>query len=109
MEFHERLKNEIKNKKTNGTSLAREIKVSKSAMSGYLKGANYPTVPVLKKISEYLNISIDYLIKGETYERELNDKELEIVKIFNKLNDKNKLMAIEEIKHLARIQNIENM
>lgn len=55
-------------RKKNGYSqenLAEELGMTTSAVGGYETGKSFPSVEVLTKISEILNVSIDWLIRGE--------------------------------------------
>lgn len=49
------------------------VGVSKVSISGYEKGMRTPTLPVLIKLAEYLDLSVDYIV-GRDYEV-LNEEE----------------------------------
>ena len=44
--------------------LARAVSVSQAALSGYETGRYEPDFATLKKIAEYLHVSVDYLLGG---------------------------------------------
>jgi len=48
--------------------LAAVLEVNRATVSGYETGGVYPSVEILKKISEFFNVSADYLI-GLTYDQ----------------------------------------
>ena len=54
-------------KKNNLTQedLARKIKTSRSNIANYETGKNNPSLKVLCELSNVLNCSIDYLVKGK--------------------------------------------
>ncbi len=108
MEFNERIKALIKEKKTNSAQLAKAVGVSKPAMSGYLKGSSIPSAIILGKIAKELEITSDYLLFGSK-ENILGKDEEKLLNYYSKLDKKNKLIAIEEVKHLLEVQKIQRM
>ena len=46
-----------------------DLNISREAISNYETGKRSPDVDMLIKFSEYFNVSIDYLIKGEEFKR----------------------------------------
>ena len=85
MEFRERLKFLRENyflngKKLTQTQLAKILGYGYTAISNYESGRNEPSIGDLKKIAEFFNVSLDYLLcttndptkvgeKNELYER----------------------------------------
>ena len=49
----------------NQEKLAEELGMTTSAIGGYETGKSFPSVEVLTRLSEILNVSIDWLIRGE--------------------------------------------
>ena len=44
-----------------------ELNISREAISNYENGKRSPDVDMLVKFSDYFNVSIDYLIRGEEF------------------------------------------
>ncbi len=47
--------------------VAFDLNISREALSYYENGRRSPDVTMLCRMSEYFNVSIDYLIKGEEF------------------------------------------
>lgn len=102
--FYDNLKQVCKEKGTSVTSTLKEIGIG-TANGTYWKNGSYPNGDILIKLSEFLNISIDYLLgrtdnpNSHTYTEaeleeikkalnpDLSDLELECLEKFNKLED----------------------
>ena len=48
--------------------VAMDLSISREALSYYETGKRSPDVEMLKKLSDYFDVSIDYLIRGEEFE-----------------------------------------
>ena len=53
----------------NQLKVAMDLNVSREALSHYENGKRSPDVQMLKILSEYFNVSIDYLINGEEFKK----------------------------------------
>ncbi len=49
--------------------LAREVKISQQAISRYLNDERQPDVEALKKFADYFDVTVDYLLDREPYEK----------------------------------------
>lgn len=58
------LKKIRKQKKLSQFQVALDLDISREAISYYENGKRSPDVEMLVKMSEYFNVTIDYLIKG---------------------------------------------
>lgn len=56
-----------KSKKYSQVKVAMDLNMSRETLSRYETGARNPDVEMLLKFSEYYNVSIDYLIRGEEF------------------------------------------
>ena len=59
------LKKIRKQRNFNQQKVAMDLNISREALSHYETGRREPSLAMLKKMSEYFNVSIDYLITGE--------------------------------------------
>ena len=61
------LKKIRKEKKLNQLKVAMDLSISREALSYYENGKRSPDVDMLVTLSQYFNVSIDYLITGEEF------------------------------------------
>ena len=57
-----------KKKKFSQLKVAMDLSISREALSYYETGKRSPDVAMLVKLSQYFNVSIDYLILGKSFE-----------------------------------------
>jgi transcriptional regulator with XRE-family HTH domain len=90
--FSENLKQLRADKKLSQADFAKKIGVHVTHLSRYERGLSSPSLEVVQKIVEVLNISIDTLVFGqENIEDGINDKELaSLFKKTQSLSDKQK-------------------
>ena len=72
--FYENLKKACLNNSTTPSELLKEFKMS-TGNTGRWKKGGVPSADVLKKFSERLNVSIDFLLTGNEHEKELPESE----------------------------------
>ena len=56
-----------KRKNLNQLKVALDLNISREALSHYENGKRNPDVQMLKRMSEYFNVSIDFLINGRDF------------------------------------------
>ena len=56
-----------KQRKLNQLKVASDLNISREALSHYENGKRSPDIDMLRKLSEYFNVSIDFLINGEEF------------------------------------------
>ena len=61
------LKEIRKRKKYNQLKVAMDLSISRESLSHYENGKRSPDIEMLVRLSEYFNVSIDYLITGKEY------------------------------------------
>ncbi len=93
--FYDNLKQACKEKGTSVTSVLKILGLG-TANGTYWKNGSFPNGDVLIKLSEFLGVSIDYLLNGKenlleckekSSKSELSDLERECLKKFNRLED----------------------
>ena len=57
-----------KRKKLNQLKVAMDLNISREALSHYENGKRSPDVQMLRRLSQYFNVSIDFLVNGKEYE-----------------------------------------
>ena len=58
------LKNIRKQRNLNQQKVAMDLNISREALSHYENGKRSPDIQMLRELSAYFNVSIDYLING---------------------------------------------
>ncbi len=58
-----------KEKNLNQLKVAMDLNISREALSHYENGKREPSIDMLRKLSSYFNVSIDYLINGEEFKK----------------------------------------
>lgn len=56
-------------KKLNQQRVAFDLNITREALSHYENGKRDPSLSMLVRMSEYFNVSIDYLITGHEFEK----------------------------------------
>jgi len=62
--FAQRLKLLREKKGINQSALAKEIEVSQSTVGNWEAGTRIPDISMMKRLSDYFDVSIDYLLGG---------------------------------------------
>ena len=58
-----------KQKRLNQLKVALDLNISREALSHYENGKRSPDIQMLRKMSEYFNVSIDFLVNGQEFEK----------------------------------------
>ena len=56
-----------KQRKLNQLKVALDLNISREALSHYENGKRSPDIEMLKNLSHYFNVSIDFLINGKEF------------------------------------------
>ena len=59
-----------KKKKLSQVKVSMDLNICREALSHYENGRRSPDIEMLIKMSDYFNVSIDYLIKGEEFNKQ---------------------------------------
>lgn len=62
------LKEIRKKRKLNQLKVAMDLHISRESLSYYENGKRSPDIQMLRQLSDYFNVSIDYLINGKEFE-----------------------------------------
>ena len=100
-----------KEKGLNQRELAEKLGIKKNTYNGYETGKHRPNSNTLVKLSEEFNVTIDYLvgitnIKEDKNNSDLyfNQMELNMLNVFERLNDLGKQKVIEYITDLGQVK-----
>ena len=58
-----------KDRGLNQLKVALDLNISREALSHYENGKRSPDVQMLRELSRYFNVSIDYLVNGEDFSK----------------------------------------
>lgn len=58
-----------KQKKLNQLKVAIDLNISREALSHYENGKRSPDIQMLRSLSKYFNVSIDFLVNGEEFNK----------------------------------------
>lgn len=96
--FYEQLQKACKKKKTSVTAMLKAIGVSTSNGT-YWKNGSAPTIDMIVKISEFLNVSCDYLLTGKESIQavELSKDEQDLLSEYKKLDFKGRSAVMSVI------------
>lgn len=106
MSFYQRFISLCNRDDISPSRVALNIGLSKTAVNGWKKKGSTPTDATLAKLSEFFNVSIDYLLgitddeNGHKKSAPVVSNEGEISTIFQQLNDTNKAAALAALKAL---------
>lgn len=59
-----------KTKKYSQLKVAMDLSISREALSHYENGKRNPDLEMLRALSKYFNVSIDFLINGKEFEKQ---------------------------------------
>lgn len=105
MEFKHVLKKLIVEKGCPQYELAKYVGVKPNTVCDWIKKGTSPKVPHLKKMAEFFNISLDYLITGDNYKNyTLSENEKDMLNLYRKLPQDEQLKQIGRLETLIDIQ-----
>ena len=58
-----------KQRKLNQLKVALDLSISREALSHYENGKRSPDVKMLRRLSDYFNVSIDFLVNGKEFNK----------------------------------------
>lgn len=83
MEFNEQIKCLRQQQNLTQDDLAKQLNVSRQSVSGWERGLYYPDIIVLLKLAEVLNVTVDFLLKGDQIMMTKLNQQLKRGKYFN--------------------------
>lgn len=106
--FYEIFINLCNKKGLSPTAILQKLGVSTSKLTAWKKGS-LPSASMLILISEFFEVSIDYLLTGkENKETKLTPDEQELLKIYGKLANEEKKEAVKRVEELTIKRTLEN-
>ena len=99
-EFTEKLRMLMDERDLKQKDVAAALHIPVSTLGGYVQGKSQPDFAMLKLLSNYFNVSIDYLLNAAGNIR--NEKESELLRIFRSLAAEQQDLFIEQGKAFIR-------
>ena len=100
--FYDRLKEACKTANTTVTAALKAIGIG-TANGTYWKNGSVPSSDIVIKLAEFLNVSTDYLLMGQSPSFSLSDSEKELINLFKSLSDEDKGRVLGKAETLAEI------
>lgn len=93
-----KLKELMKKTKTKRETLANFLQIPKATLDNYIAERRQPDIETIKKIANYFNVSLDYLLNLEKTTSVTDKQQLELIQIINGMdkNDINKIIGYAE-------------
>lgn len=101
-EFTEKLRMLMDERDVKQKDVAVALKIPASTLGGYVQGKSQPDFAMLKLLSSYFNVSIDYLLDNNTGVIQ-TEKENELLRIFRSLTPEQQDLYIEQGKAFIRV------
>ena len=81
--------------------VARATGISNMTLSDWKRGKSVPKSDKMRKIAEYLNVSVEYLLDDDSIpEPNFSDEYTEIIELYSKLSDENKAAIMQIMRSL---------
>lgn len=101
MKFNEKLRLLIEEENLTQKKVAGDLNIAPSTMGGYVQGSSEPDFETLKRIAEYFDVSIDYLL-GSPEILSKGENESELLRVFRSMTSEQRRLYIEQGKVFVR-------
>lgn len=102
MVFGEILRNLIENNDITQKQLAQDINAAPSTISSYVQGVREPDFETLKRLADFFDVSIDYLL-GHRSKKADSHAEDELLRIFRALTPEQQDIYLEQGKVMVKL------
>lgn len=92
----------------NAATLTREISLTNGLISQWKQGKQKPSIEALNKISNYFNVSIDYLVNGKETVNTLTKDQQELLNLYSQLDPLKQAEFKGELKGYLKAKNTSN-
>lgn len=90
MKIIDRVFQVMESKNIKNIELANELKINKSVVSSWKSRNTNPPAEMIEDIAKFLNVSPTYILTGKEVLSDLSDEEINLIKKYNMLSEKNK-------------------
>lgn len=100
--FCDVIKDLRKQKSLSQQAIANYLQITRQAYSNYENGKREPDYETLLKLSEFFDVTVDYLTRGETPTAPLTDPEQQLLDLFRQLNGEGQREAVKLVGMLVQ-------
>ena len=100
--FGDIIKNLRKEKSLSQQAIANYLQITRQAYSNYENGKREPDYETLLKLSEFFDVSVDYLTRGEPPASPLTTPEQQLLDLFRQLNTEGQREAVKLVGMLVQ-------
>ena len=100
--FCDIIKNLRKEKSLSQQAIANYLQITRQAYSNYENGKREPDYETLLKLSEFFDVSVDYLTRGEPPTSPLTTPEQQLLDLFRQLNGEGQREAVKLVGMLVQ-------
>ena len=104
MKFGEILRNLINNKEITQKQLASDLNIAASTLGNYIQDSREPDFETLKRLADYFQVSIDYLLDYRSKKAD-SRMEDELLVVFRSLSQEQREMYLEQGKAIIKHNN----
>lgn len=102
MSFGDNLRTLIEERDITQKELSRQLNIAPSTVGSYVQNTREPDFSTLKRIAQYFDVSIDYLLDYPS-QATVNHPENELLRIFRSLSQEQKEICIEQCRVFVRM------
>lgn len=88
----------MKENNIKSSKLCSDLNIANSSITDWKKAKGKPSVDTINKISHYFNVSLDWLITGQEYNKQISSEDNELLGISHQLNS----LGMAELKGFAK-------
>ncbi len=100
IEFGKRLEKAMKDAKLTNTEITNSLNLNKNAIGNY-KNGQIPNAAIIVELSNFLGISIDYLLTGKN-PKDLTLEEKNLIELYRNTNDIGQPLTIKHAKDIQQ-------
>lgn len=92
----------------NAKQLTTELEISSSSITEWKKGKAKPSTEAIIKLSNYFNVSCDYILNGKDF-FEIDELQKELLNLFDKMDINEKNMILERARTIIELKEKNNV
>ena len=102
MDFGDILRTLLEEQDITQKQFALDLNIAPSTIGGYVQNSSEPDFETLKRIAQYFNVSIDYLLDYRTGKTATHQED-ELLRVFRSLSAEQRDVCLEQCKVFVRL------
>lgn len=105
LEAYQRFINAMERKNVTPYNVSKNSNIATSTLSDWKNGKSMPKQDKMRKIADYLDVSVDYLVLGEKPEVpniDLTEQHIELIKLYSSLSDADQAAIMQIMRTMAK-------